>query len=347
MKASNGRPTLKDVSAATGFSTYTVSRALADLPGVSEKTRLFVREAAAEVGYVPNRLAQTLKQKSSSAIGFLTANNSNPFYSALVNAFEEVVIPQGFHCIVSDATDHGHYSEERESRFLENLLEQRVAGVALTYQPTGAQMRRLSDWGLPVVFVDSNAPAGHPEIPAVFADGEDVSFAVGMHFFEHGYMDWLFVGHPTTWPTRITREKGIRRAARVTGARLTVIEGHNDTDDAEAAVERYLGSVATPPRAIFVGNEPLLTGAMRALRKARLRVPEDVALIGYDAFAWAELLTPAITLVDQGIEKMGRLAGDRMLYEINRANGVEAGSTPSVDLPPSRLIIRESCGCSQ
>jgi LacI family transcriptional regulator len=345
--ASNGRPTLKDVSAATGFSTYTVSRALADLPGVSEKTRLFVREAAAEVGYVPNRLAQTLKQKSSSAIGFLTANNSNPFYSALVNAFEEVVIPQGFHCIVSDATDHGHYSEERESRFLENLLEQRVAGVALTYQPTSVQMRRLSDWGLPVVFVDSNAPADHPDIPAVFADGEDVSFAVGMHFFEHGYMDWLFVGHPTTWPTRITREKGIRRAARATGARLTVIEGHNDIDDAQAAVERYLGSVATPPRAIFVANEPLLTGAMRALRKAELRVSEDVALIGYDSFAWAELLTPAITLVDQGIEKMGRLAGARMLYEINRANGVEAGDTPSVNLPPSRLIIRESCGCSK
>jgi LacI family transcriptional regulator len=85
---------------------------------------------------------------------------------------------------------------------------------------------------------------------------------------------------------------------------------------------------------------------MRALRKARLRVPEDVALIGYDAFAWAELLTPAITLVDQGIEMMGRLAGDRMLYEINRANGVAPGDTPTVDLPPSRLIIRESCGCS-
>lgn len=343
----DGPPTLRDVSAATGFSIYTVSRALRNLSGVSEEARARVLAAAAELGYVPNRSAQTLKRRSSTTIGILTANNANPFYSTLVNGFEDVVVRAGYHCIVSDATDHGEYSRERESRFLEDLLQQRVAAVALTYEPREDQLQRLLEWQVPLVFMDSHPPRDRPDVPSVVVDGEGVSFEVGEHFAAHGCRDWLFVGHPTTWSTRGRRQSGFSRAAERFGARLTVVEGHNDPADSAKAVFDAFKGRDEPFDAVFAANEPLVIGTLRALRSIGLSVPGDVALIGYDEFDWAEFSAPRMTVVDQEITLIGRAAGERVLFEIDR-RGKPAGAGPEWDpqqpQPRARLIVRDSCG---
>jgi LacI family transcriptional regulator len=337
-----GPPTLRHVSAASGYSTYTVSRALSNLSGVSEETRTLVLKAAAELGYVPNRMAQSLKRGASTTIGVLTANNANPFYSTLVNGFEEVVVPTGFHCIVSDATDRGHYSVDRESRFLDDLLQQRVAGVALTYPPTAWQMDRLLDWSMPIVFMDSYAPATHPDVPSIVVDSEPASFAVGEHFAQHGYFDWLFVGHPKTWSTRARREAGFNRAAREFGAQLSVIEGHNDSSDADEAVFNHIRHLKVPPRAIFAANEPLVIGTLRALRRLGLSIPDDVAVIGYDEYEWAEFASPALTVVDQSVRDIGRMAAEQLLSEIS--TGSTTVPRPGRALAEPTLIVRDSCG---
>lgn len=332
-------PTLRDVSVASGYSTYTVSRALSGLPGVSEKTRLHVIEKARELGYVANQPARRLKLGASTTIGVLTANNANPFYSTLVNGFEDVVVPAGYHCIVSDSTDHGEHSPQRESLFLEDLLQQRVAGVALTYQPNEAQLRRLLEWPMPVVFMDSYPPASHTDTPFVVVDGERVSYEVGRHFAEHGYEDWMFLGHPESWSTREGRQRGFASAAREFGARLEIVEGRNDPRDAARAVLRAITERGHPPRAIFAANEPLVIGTLRALRDLGLSIPSDVALIGYDETQWADFANPPLTLVDQSIAQIGEIAGMRML-ELILGEPVE--HLPSLREPV--LVIRDSCG---
>ncbi|HEU5129709.1 MAG TPA: LacI family DNA-binding transcriptional regulator [Glycomyces sp.] len=347
MTPSENPPTLRDVSAATGFSIYTVSRALRNLSGVSEATRAQVIAAASRLGYVPNRSAQTLKRRSSTTIGILTANNANPFYSTLVNGFEDVVVRAGYHCIVSDATDHGEYSRERESRFLEDLLQQRVAAVALTYQPGEDQLKRLLEWPMPLVFMDSHPPRERPDAPSVVVDGEAVSYEVGRHFAEHGYRDWLFVGHPQTWTTRGSRQAGFARAAEAFGATLTVVEGHNDPADSAAAVHAAFEGRSGPFRAVFAANEPLVIGTLRALRSLGLSVPGDVAIVGYDEFDWAEFAAPRMTVVDQEITRIGRAAGERILHEIERHGsepGAEPAWRPEQPQPRARLIVRDSCG---
>jgi LacI family transcriptional regulator len=332
-------PTLHDVSIAAGFSTFTVSRALAGLPGVSDKTRKHVIATARELGYVANQPARRLKQGSSTTIGVLTANNANPFYSTLVNGFEDIVIPAGYHCIISDSTHHGEHSPTRESLFLEDLLQQRVAGVALTYQPAEQQLRRLLDWPLPVVFMDSYPPAAHRDTPFVVVDGENISYEVGRHFADHGYNDWMFLGHPESWSTREGRQRGFSSAARDHGARLEIVEGRNDPDEAAQAVLQAIRARDEPPRAIFAANEPLVIGTLRALRELGLSIPSDVALIGYDETQWAEFTNPALTVVDQSIAQIGEIAGMRLLEMITE--------NPSDDLPSVRepvLVIRDSCG---
>ena len=339
-RGKKARATLRDVSAEAGFSVFTVSRALSGLSGVSEETRQHVLATAERVGYVANQPAQRLKRGGSTTVGVLTANNANPFYSTLVNGFEEILIPAGYHCIVSDSTDHGEYSPQRESLFLDELLQQRVAGVALTYPPSPEQLQRLVDWSMPMVFMDAYAPEDHQDIPSVVVDGEEVSYEVGRHFAEHGYRDWMFLGHPETWLTRVRRQAGFARAAEEFEAQLQIVEGRNDSADAARAVLEAVQARGSAPRAIFAANEPLVIGTLRALRELRLSVPDDVALIGYDETQWAEFAAPPLSLVDQGISQIGEIAG-RLLVE-RLTDGAVAATTPST--PEPKLIIRDSCG---
>src|SRR3954453_11289856 len=115
------RPTLKDVSGAARVSTFTASRALGGQSGVSAETRERVSEAARALGYVPNRLARSLKHADSQMIGVLVSNSANPFFATLVRSLENVVQTQGFHCFVVDAAEDGEYRTARETQLVTAL----------------------------------------------------------------------------------------------------------------------------------------------------------------------------------------------------------------------------------
>jgi len=336
------RPTLREVSAAAKVSLYTASRALGAHAGVAEETRRTVLKTAEDLGYVPNRLARSLKHADSHTLGVLTANNANLFYASLVKGVEKAVQPQGYDCFVADAFEDGVYDAARETRFVAALLEQRAAGIVLTYVPTAQNMRTLSDWRMPLVFVDCLPPEGFERFPSIATDSRLGSHAVGRHFAAHGYRSWAFVGHTPTWTSRFAREAGLREAAADCGAELAVIEGGNDSRTACAAMRAFLGarSRADWPRAVYASNEPLLNGALRALREQRVRIPEEMAIVGFDDFPWADLLDPPQTVVDQQIDELGRLAGSRMLAALE---GVpDEGALRLLAAPVLR--IRASCG---
>lgn len=332
--------TLKDVARLAGVSSYSASRAINGQSGVSEATRERIETAAQRLGYVPNRLASSLRRQESKTIGVLTSNAANTFYATLVDGIESVVGQDDFHVITSDATDAGRYSSVKEEAFLRSLMELRVAGVVLTYQPRIAQMQRLVDWGVPVVFVDCAPPDEYSFYPFIMNGGEGAAEDVGRHFAEHGYDRWALVGHPSDWPTRIARQAGFLRAAEQAGAHVDVIEGGRNAAEALEAVSAYLNS-GRSARAILATNEPLLNGALRALGAQGLRVPEDVAVVGFDDFPWADLHTPAISTVDQHVRAMGEMAGARVLGAIA---GLTLASPDDLTPPAPMIRIRESCG---
>lgn len=166
------------------------------------------------------------------------------------------------------------------------MFERRVAGVVLTYVPSPANLELLASWGVPLLFADCLPPAGFETYPSVVGDGEGAGLEIGRHFSGHGYRSWAFVGYTSTWSSQILRERGFRTAAAEAGATLTLIEGGNLVGSADAAVWKLIVDSESEglPRAFFAGNEPLAKGTLRALRRAELRVPEDVAVIGYDDF---------------------------------------------------------------
>ncbi|AYM19945.1 LacI family DNA-binding transcriptional regulator [Agrobacterium tumefaciens] len=312
------RPTLKEVSSAAGVSVFTASRALADKSGVSAATRDMVVRTAARLGYELNLPASNLRGTKSRCIGILTANSANGFYSRLVGAIQRDVLSAGYTCFVSDAVDQGAYDIARETIFIRALLQQRVAGLVLTYVPTAASLDLLKTWRIPVVFVDCTPPSGFSPSSSVICDGFTASFDVGMRFSQIDRHRWLFVGHSPTWASRASREAGIRCAAHQCRSQLSIVEGGNDVTIAHNRVAAFLNACAPDelPDALFATNEPLLNGSLRAIREAGLRVPDDIAVVGYDDFEWAEQLSPSISVVDQKVEAMGKAAAERILADL-------------------------------
>jgi LacI family transcriptional regulator len=337
------RPTLKDVSVAADVSVFTASRALVDHPCVAEPTRLRVHEAAARLGYVANRSARNLKGGASRTLGILTANNANLFYARLIKSVEKVVHAAGLHCYEVDAVEDGEYRIERENKFVETLLENRVAGILLTYIPKLENLRTLSAWRLPLVFIDCEPPEGFGRFPSIMSDNRVGSLLVGRHFDFHGYKSWLFVGHTAAWTSRRARESGFREAAQECGASVEVVEAGNDRSTAFEAVRQFFEARPKSqwPRALYASNEPLLNGALGALRALNIQTPGEVAVIGFDDFDWASLIDPPMTTVDQHIEELGRMAGEEMLALLE----AESGPVAVRRLTQPTLCLRQSCGC--
>ena len=343
------RPTMKQVAKAADVSVYTVSRAINGQSGVGPQTRERVRRVAAELGFVPDATARNLKRRTSTAVGVLTANGTNRYYSTLVGALDSVIQRDGYHSVVADAVVDRAYSPRREDAFVATLVEQRVAAAIFTYSISAANVALLERWRIPVMFVDCLPPPGHEHLPCLTADNHAGSRAAGEHCAAHGHRRWAWVGFTPSYTTRRPREQGFVDAAAAHGATVDVIEGGNDPDRAHAAVEAYLAASATPPDVFYAGNTPLLQGTLRALRERGLSAPDDVALIAFDDFDWAPLLSPPVTVVDQHIAQLGTRAGEALVERFRRARDegcepVDVASGPFAMVRPT-LVVRESCGC--
>lgn len=341
------RPTMKSIGEAANVSAFTVSRALSDGDGVSPSTREHVRAIASELGYIPNQLARGLRGGSSRAIGILAANTINPYYATLITSIERVLRERGYHGIVMDAVLDGEYRLDREDDFIQDLLQHQVAAVVLAYSISSANVAKLRDHGVELVFVDSQPPVGYEDMPSVNPENYAASRELGEHLAGHGYAGpWAFVGLQHSFSARKHREAGFTDAAHAAGVEVEVIEGQNDAEASYEAVHQYLEEARTTgrpaPRAMFASNELLLQGSLRALRDHGLRVPSDVAVVAYDNFAWASLVEPPVTVMDQKVAEIGAMAAATLLAQIDSE---DAPSGERIQITPD-LIVRRSCGCT-
>lgn len=332
---------------------FTVSRALSGADGVSDESRMQVRRVADELGYIPNRAAQDLRKISRDSVAVITASTANSYYLDLMSGIQRALRPANWTVVMADVAVDGVYDPDLEKRTVRRLIETRTAGVVSTLTLTPASAALLSRWDIPLVFVDSAPPKGKPAFPSVTTDNYKASRAVGHHLAGHGYPEWLFLVYPSRWSTRFEREHGIRDAAEAHGIRLEILESGNDPDSAHAAMTERLASGRPLPRALIAGNNPLLLGALRVLRERNLRIPDDIAVIGFDEFAWAGLTDPPMTVLNERSEEIGHRAASTLIRIIEGQNEAErrgASTQPvyrdeDVQQVDAELVIRRSCGC--
>lgn len=344
---------MRDVSRATGLSMFTVSRALSGADGVSDESRTQVRRVADELGYIPNRAAQDLRKTSRDSVAVITASTSNSYYLDLMSGIQRALRPIDWTVVMADVAVEGVYDPNLEERTIRRLIETRTAGVISTLTLRPASVSLLSRWDIPIVFVDSAPPKGKVTFPSVTTDNYEASREVGRHLAGHGYADWLFLAYPADWSTRFERERGIREAAAAHGVRFEILESGNDPQSAHDVLAERLATGGPLPRALIAGNNPLLLGALRLLQEKGLRVPDDVAVVGFDEFAWSGLIDPPLTVLNERSEEIGHRAASMLARIIDGQNNAERRGQAAppiyrdedVQRVEPQLVIRRSCGC--
>ncbi len=331
----NGRATQKDVARAAGVSQATVSMVLsgggASIPA---ETWERITKAAKDLGYVPNRFAQALKTSRTMTIACIVPDITNPFYPSLIRGIQSVADGQNYDVITVN-TDG---TPERERHFLDWARQGRVDGVVGVFFTLKAKdFNPLVEAGVPIVRIESSKKRGG-EIPIddIYVDSRAAAQTVTEYL--------LGLGHKRI---ALVAGRGGPQAHRIEGYRKALTKfGHPDhvvIDDEFSemggvrAAESILGGDFRPT-AIFAANDLMAIGVMQSLRERGIRIPEDIAVVGFDDISAAKLVTPTLTTVAQFQWKMGERAAQTLM---DRLRGEKTGAGTAVEMPFD-LIVRGS-----
>ncbi|ALX80471.1 ribose operon transcriptional repressor RbsR [Cronobacter sakazakii] len=305
---------MKDVARLAGVSTSTVSHVINKDRFVSEAIRLRVEDAIRTLNYAPSALARSLKLNQTRTIGMLITASSNPFFSELVRGVERSCFERGYSLVLCN-TDG---DEQRMNRNLETLLQKRVDGLLLlcteTHQPSPAIMKRYP--AIPTVMMDwSPFDGGSDVIQDNSLLGGDIATR---YLIDKGYTRIACVTGPLDKTPARLRLEGYRTAMQRAG--LPVAEGYEVIGDFEFAgglrAMQSLLALPEPPQAVFMGNDAMAVGAYQALYQAGLRIPQDIALVGYDDIELASYMTPPLTTIHQPKDELGELAIDVLIHRM-------------------------------
>jgi LacI family transcriptional regulator len=338
------KPRIKDIAEQLGVSVATVSRALNDKPGVADDLRRRVIEMAAELDFTPNMAARSLNGARTGAVAFVVHQHGIPmandqFYFVMLRAVERALSKHGYHVMIATVGER----EDGRSEELRLVSERRVDGVILAGPDINSSLALSAiQHGLPVVLVD-NALERTPS-DSVVCDNREGARAAVEHLLSHGHERIAFVGGPTAWLSTRERRAGYEDAMHEAGLETMVIHEEATTVTTGRAAGRKLVGVPhplPPPSAVFAVNDAMALGVMRAAREAGCRVPDDLAVVGFDDIDMAEVSDPPLTTVRIAKELMGELAARQLLELIHTERQLPVKSGVA-----TTLVVRTSCGCA-
>ncbi len=332
------RATISDVARLAGVSISTVSRVVNNTAPVAEDTILEVQKAIDILNFSPNASARTLAGRRTDTIGLLLPELSGAFYMPLIRGVETGVRESGFDLLI-----HSSVHTQANSAHLQLPLdEHNVDGLLIfTDRLTDAEIAHLYARGFPLVLLYRSAPSGL-DIPYITLENKAGACKVVDHLITvHGKRRIAYLAGPPGNEDSLWREAGYREALRAHDIPFdSSLVGIGMFDDVggQAAVEAWLQQ-GLDFDAIFAGDDEAASGSILALRRAGKRVPEDVAVVGFDDVPFARMMVPPLTTVRAPIETAGTL-GARLLITL-----IHLGETQTVTRLPTELVIRQSCGC--
>lgn len=327
--------TLADVAERAGVSVSTAGRVLSKQGYTGREARARVLGAAEAVGYVPNRLARSLRTRRSQLIGLLIGDVENVFYSSIASTLESAVMAHGYHILLCNSSDDA----DQEREYLKLLDSTRVDGIILT--PTGenhADLANLIDKGMAVVQIDRRV-RGLKTDAVVFDNQRGATNGV-THLIESGHTRiGILTGQPEISTARL-RLAGYRNALSKHGIAVPpeYVKATSFRHDRAVEVAGELLATDPPPTAVFATNNILAEAVLIAARAARMSVPDDLSIVGFGDYPWMRLVTPQITTLGSPITDMSRRAAKLMLRRLTDG----PPPTPRTYTCPTELILRES-----
>lgn len=330
--------TIYDIAKATGFSITTVSKVLNDYPDVGKKTREKILKIVDEMGYYPSSYARTLTTKKSYTIGVIYMESlgvglKHSFFSGVIQSFKQVVELKGYD-LVFIANKIG---DEKKS-YVDHFRYRGVDGVVVfSSENDDDELEKLIASDLPSVIVDLDSSNTN----VIYSDNYQGTELALKYLLELGHKKIAHIaGHQNTF-AGIGRMKGFLKAMKKLSLQIPpsyiVNGGFFSIEGGEEAMQQLL-FLNDPPTAVFAGSDTMALGAIKAIKAAGLRVPEDISIIGYDNVEWSDYITPRLTTVKQDRDKIGARAAEILLNSINGE-----GSNYTKEIVPVSLIKRDSC----
>jgi LacI family transcriptional regulator len=329
--------TIVDVARRAGVSVSTVSHVVNSTRHVNADTAQLVEEAIAFVGFRPNALARSLKRASTDSVGIAMSVISNPYFSDIVCAIEAECARLGLMVFLSDTQD----DPAQELKAVQALHERRVDGIILapSADPQCRAVNYLDEKRIPFVLVDRLLSTRFDQVGV---QNKSAMQLLVEHLASHGHKRIGFIAGQSGFSTARERTEGYKAALKACGLAYDaalLVAASTSTESADIST-RKLFELPDPPTALATGNNLATIGAMHALRELGLRVPDDVALAGFDDFEWADYFEPRLTVIAQPCQEIGREAASLLIERIAKMDAKRR----TIRLKP-KLVVRTSCGC--
>ncbi|UOQ44983.1 substrate-binding domain-containing protein [Halobacillus salinarum] len=327
------RVTMADVAKEAGVSKSTVSQFLNKrYEYMGEETRRKIQQAITELGYQPNYLARSLKQKRTSMIGIIVANIKHRFSTEVSHAIEEYCYDADIQAIVCNADD----DPVKEKKYIEMLMAKQVDGLIIF--PTGKNIELYDSMihaKYPVVFMDRKA--GDINLPRIVSNNIESAYQAVEHFVKQGHTRISIVTQSLTITPRAERVEGYKRCLedyQIDWNEDYVI--NNPISDLQEELEKMFSS-NHPPTALLAGNDRVFLELLKFTKRKEMTIPDDFSLIVFDNIQYAAVSTPAVSTISQPAAEMGRKAAELLLKQIQK-EPVEAKE----HVYPCELVIRET-----
>lgn len=330
--------TIHDIAKKLNIAASTVSRALNDSPLISERTRKKIKQAAKEMGYRPNVVAANFRTKKTNTIGVVVPLINRHFFSSVISGIEDIAYQRGFTVSISQSND----DFEKEQKITHALFANRVDGLILSIGMNTTNfdhLRLFSDRKIPLVFFDRVVD----EIDAhkIVVDDFGGGYRATKHLIDQGRKHVALIGGPLNLKIYQHRQEGYLQALHDAGLLEIpelIIHNNLSREDGIKATKKLLKHSPTPD-AIFCANDTTALSSILYLKEQGIRVPEDIAIVGFSNEPFSEVVSPSITTIKQPGFEMGQKAAELIIAQIN---GEPAGKKPTIITMPTELIIRES-----
>ena len=329
------RTSLKDLAQELGVSIATVSRALHSSPEIGLEMQKRVKELAKRLNYRPNPFAQSLRKEAPKVIGVVVPNLVTHYYAAVLDGIEDEARRAGYSVI--SANTHEDFKDEQQA--IDNFISLHVVGIiACLAQSTTdyTHFETLNDMGIPLVFFGRTCMTDR--FSSVTANGDEAAQQATQHLIDTGSRRIAFIGGPNHLDMVRRRKHGYLEALRDSRIPIDRELVVCDSIDYDVALQNTIKLLQRPdrPDAIIAFNDILLFAAFNAIKQQHLRIPEDVALIGFTDDVHAQYTTPRLSAIEDQSFQIGQVACQLMLKNISGDTRV------SKEIVPQKLVIRDT-----
>ena len=327
MTPPGARPTIKEVARRAGVALSSVSRVLNDHPDVSESMRARVLEAIAELGYEPNLLAASLRRGTSRTIGFIVPDLRNPLFGSIVTAAQSELSRRGYAAVITTSNSDA----DRDAEMARLLRHRQVDALIVSVADETRQglIEELNRFRGPIVLLDREVD-GLRGASIVETDHGSGMEQATRHLLSLGHVRVALVTGPLQVRPSVQRLKAFRDVYEACGLACPedLVRPIGFAPGLVGKLMSELLRLPSPPTAIIVGGNQLLTGVLRSLQRRGLRTGKDIAVVTCDDVPLSELHNPPITVIDRDVEEIGRSAARLALERLDNA-----------DVPPRRVVL--------